>query len=127
MGSPYTSDLLYDDLFNRLQDEHKNFHYHVAISREPRPDGSRGIYVDRLIEDKIDVFGPLLQSPRALVYLCGLLGMDGGVYRTLVGNGLADAYIKLGDEIAGVEPREWTSKQIKRHIRPTARCMVECY
>jgi sulfite reductase alpha subunit-like flavoprotein len=105
MGSPYTSDLLYDDLFRRLQEEHENFHYHVAV----------------------DVFGPLLEGPRAVMYLCGLLGMDTGVFRTLVGSGLAEPYIKVGEEIAGVEPREWTSKQVKRHIRPTARCMVECY
>ncbi|MHC4709842.1 MAG: ferredoxin reductase domain-containing protein [Planctomycetota bacterium] len=127
MGSPYTSDLLYDDLFCRLQEEHENFHYHVAVSREARPGSTRGIYVDRLIDEKLDVFGPLLGGPRALVYLCGLLGMDAGVYRTLVGSGLAEPYINVGDEIAGVDPREWTSKQIKRHIRPTARCMVECY
>jgi hypothetical protein len=73
------------------------------------------------------VFGPLLEGPRAVMYLCGLLGMDTGVFRTLVGSGLAEPYIKVGEEIAGVEPREWTSKQVKRHIRPTARCMVECY
>ncbi|MHC5009141.1 MAG: ferredoxin reductase domain-containing protein, partial [Planctomycetota bacterium] len=127
MGSPYTSDLLYDDLFRRLQEEHENFHYHVAVSREARPDGTRGIYVDRLISEKLDVFGPLLEGPRAVMYLCGLLGMDTGVFRTLVGSGLAEPYIKVGEEIAGVEPREWTSKQVKRHIRPTARCMVECY
>jgi len=32
MGSPYTTDLLYDDLFRKLQAEHRNFHYHVAIA-----------------------------------------------------------------------------------------------
>jgi hypothetical protein len=62
-----------------------------------------------------------------VVYLCGLLGMDAGVYRTLVGAGLAEPYINVGDEIAGVDPREWTGKQIKRHLRLTARCMAECY
>ncbi|MHC4414790.1 MAG: ferredoxin reductase domain-containing protein [Planctomycetota bacterium] len=127
MGSPYTTDLMYDDLFCRLDEEHENFHYHVAISREPRPGSTRGIYVDRLIDDKIDVFGPLLAGPRGLVYLCGLLGMDAGVYRALVRHGLADAYIKVADEIAQIDPREWTSQQIKRHIRPTPRCMVEVY
>ncbi|MHC4129602.1 MAG: ferredoxin reductase domain-containing protein [Planctomycetota bacterium] len=127
MGSPYTSDLLYDDLFRRLDDEHENFHYHVAISREPRPGSTRGIYVDRLVDDQLDVFGPLLESPRTLIYMCGLLGMDWGVYRALVEAGLAEPYITLGDEIAGLGPKEWTSKLVKRQIRPTARCMVECY
>jgi ferredoxin--NADP+ reductase len=127
MGSPYTTDLLYDDVFCRLQDEHENFHYHVAISREARPGSTRGIYVDRLIDEKIDVFGPMLESPRTLFYLCGLLGMEVGVYRTMVGAGLADQYLKLSDEIAQTDPKEWNSKLVKRHIRLTPRCMAEVY
>ncbi|MHC4217025.1 MAG: ferredoxin reductase domain-containing protein [Planctomycetota bacterium] len=127
MGSPYTSDLLYDDLFCRLQEEHANFHYHTAISREPRPGSTRGIYVDRLIDEKFDVFGPMLESPRTLIYLCGLLGMEAGLYRVLVSHGLAEPFVTMGDEITAVDPREWTSKLIKRHIRPTGRCMVEVY
>ena len=79
MGSPYTSDLLYDDLFTRVRARSTtNFHYHTAISRERRPDGSRGIYVDRLIEDRMDVFRPLLESPRTLVYVCGLRACRSG-------------------------------------------------
>ena len=102
------------------------------IGASGAPDWSRplfptGGYVDRLIDEQLDVFGPLLESPRTLIYMCGLLGMDWGVYRALVGAGLAEPYIKLGDEIAGLDPREWTSKLVKRHIRPTARSMVECY
>ena len=127
MGTPYTTDLLYDDLFRRLQDEHDNFTYHTAISREPRPGSRRGIYVDALLDERMDVFGELLQSPRTLLYLCGLLGMEAGIYRVMARHGLADGFIKLGEELAGVDPAEWAGKQIKRHIRATPRCMVEVY
>jgi ferredoxin--NADP+ reductase len=127
MGSPYTSDLLYDDLFTRFADAHESFHYHTAISREPRPGSTRGIYVDRLIEEKIDVFGPLLQSPRTLIYMCGLLGMEVGVYSMLATHGLTEPYLTIADELAAVDPGKWTSKLIKRHVKPTARCMVEVY
>jgi len=88
MGSPYTSDLMYDDLFRRLQAEHSNFHYHTAISREMRPDGRRGLYVDRLIDEQIATFGPLLQNPRTLVYVCGLAGMQIGLFKVLAKHGL---------------------------------------
>lgn len=127
MGSPYTSDLLYDDLFRRLADEHQNFSYHTAISREPRGGSTRGIYVPALIEEQLDTFGPLLESPRTLLYMCGLLGMDFGVYRVLLKNNLAGRYIRVDDELQAIDSKQWTSKQIKRHIHTTARCMVEVY
>ncbi len=127
MGSPYTTDLLYDDLFTRLQSEHDNFRYYTAISRERRPDGSRGIYVHRVIEEEIAVLGPLLQSPRTLIYICGLLGMQLGIYRVLAAANLLEAYATIGPEVEGVDPGDWTSEQVKRHVRATARCMVEVY
>ena len=42
MGSPYATDLLYDDLFNQLQAEHSNIRYSVAISREARSGACAG-------------------------------------------------------------------------------------
>ncbi len=127
MGVPYTTDLLYDDLFRKLEAGHDNFRYHTAISREPRAGGSRGLYVHHLMEERMDHFGPLLESPRTVIYLCGLLGMEAGVYPVLVRHGLAGGYIAVGEELAAVDPAEWTGKLIKRHVRPTGRCMVEVY
>ena len=126
-GNPYTTDLMYDDLFSRLEAEHENFSYHAAISREPRGESDRGIYVPALIEEQIDTFGPLLENPRTLIYMCGLLGMDRGVYLVLVKHGLAGQYITIGDDLSDIDPQDWTSKQIKRHVRTTARLMVEVY
>jgi len=127
MGAPYTSDLLYDDLFTETAEKFDNFHYHTAVSRERRPDGSRGIYVDALLEEKADIFGPLLENPRTLIYICGLAGMQIGVYRRLVRMGVADSYITVKDEIADKPADEWEPKEIKRYVRPTPRCMLEVY
>ena len=72
MGAPYTTDLIYDDLFTEMAAEHANFHYYRAISRETRPDGRRGQYVHHLMDERMDLFGPVLANPRTLLYICGL-------------------------------------------------------
>jgi ferredoxin--NADP+ reductase len=128
MGSPYTSDLLYDDLFRRLETEHGNFHYHTAISREsPKMDG-RGMYVDRLFDQRMaDTFGPLLSSPRTLLYICGIAGMQIGLFRVMAKHHLHQQYLTVKEDLAGVDPAQWTDEQIKRSIRPTRRCMLEVY
>lgn len=127
MGAPYTTDLLYDDLFARLAEQHENFHYHTAISRERRPDGRPGLYVDRLLEEKMDVFRPLLENPRTLLYICGLAGMQVGVFTALATHGLDSGYITIKEELAGVDPSTWEPQQVKRYARPTNRCMLEVY
>ncbi|HSG66198.1 MAG TPA: hypothetical protein VLD39_14400, partial [Gammaproteobacteria bacterium] len=66
MGAPYTTDLIYDDLFVRLSRDHANFHYHTAISREPQPDGRPGLYVYHLLDRPMDQFREVLESPQTL-------------------------------------------------------------
>ena len=127
MGSPYTTDLLYDGLFRKLQTEHKNFRYSTAISRECRANGSPGCYVDRMIEEEIAEFAPMLRNPRTLIYICGLEGMQIGLYTMLATQGLAEPYLNVKPELASVDASEWTAQQIKRYVRPTHRCLVEVY
>ena len=80
MGVPYESDLLYNDSFTRWANEHDNFSYHTAISRHITPTQSKKIYVqDRLSED-FDQLGELLASENTLIYICGLGGMELGVF-----------------------------------------------
>jgi ferredoxin--NADP+ reductase len=126
MGAPYTSDLLYDDLFVGYAKEHANFHYHTAISRERRPDGRRGLYVHQYLEERLDAFGPLLKSRRTLIYICGLAGMQVGVFQALGKHGL-HGYLSVHEELAGVDPSAWTDEQVKRRVRQTHRCMLEVY
>ena len=128
MGTAYTTDLLYDDLFRDLQSKHANFHYHTAISRETRADGGKGEYVHQHIERRLtDEFESLLRSPRTLIYVCGLAGMQVGIFQLLAKRGLGDGYLTVHEELANTSPKDWTTEQIKRRVRQTHRCMLEVY
>jgi ferredoxin--NADP+ reductase len=128
MGSPYGTDLLYDDLFRKLESEHSNFHYHVAISRESPKGDCRGIYVDRLLDMQMnEALGPLLSGPRTLIYVCGVAGMQIGLFRVMARHSVHEAYLTVKEELAGSDPGTWTGEQVKRYIRPTRRCMLEVY
>jgi ferredoxin--NADP+ reductase len=106
MGAPYTTDLLYDDLLTDLAARFSNFHYHTAISREASP-----MYVNDLIDRRMDYFESLIGSERTLLYLCGLEGMDSGVFDVLTRHDLVDGYA--------------TERSGK--LKPTSRTMLEVY
>lgn len=106
MGVPYSTDLLYDDLFTDLAAGHSNFNYHSAISRETSP-----MYVSDLIDRRMDYFGPLLASERTLLYLCGLEGMERGVFDVLARHQLAEGY----------------ATERNGRLKPTSRTMLEVY
>ena len=61
------------------------------------------------------------------MYICGLAGMQTGVFQTLATRELAAPYLKVKDEYADVPVSEWDAAGIRRHIRPTHRCMLEVY
>ena len=127
MGAPYTTDLIYDDLFTRLAEEHENFHYHTAISRERQPDGRPGQYVHHFLEERMDLFGPLLENPETLIYICGLAGMQSGLFKAMAKHNLGDGYFTLKDQLAAIAPADWDLKQVRRGVKITPRCMVEVY
>lgn len=127
MGSPYANDLLYDDLLRALAERHPNFTYHTALSREARPEGGPGEYVHQHLERRIGDAAPFLRSSRTLIYVCGLAGMQIGLFRTLARHDLAEGYLAIHEELAGIAPAEWTDEQIKRRVRPGRRCMLEVY
>ena len=126
MGTPYTTDLLYHDLFSRLAMEHENFHYHTAISREAGATGA-GRYVDELIQQNLDAFLPLLEDSNTLIYVCGLEGMQFGLYKVLARHGLTSGYLNINPPLADVPPTQWQVADMKPNIKPTARCMLEVY
>lgn len=127
MGAPYTTDLLYHDLFTSLARTHGNFHYHTAISREPRGGGRRGRYVHQLLDEEFGDFRELLAGPRTLIYMCGLLGMQIGIFRVLAARGVAGGYVNVDPALSGRDPEEWPEEQVRRGVRPTSRCMIEVY
>ncbi|MBC23864.1 MAG: hypothetical protein CMJ32_08135 [Phycisphaerae bacterium] len=127
MGAPYSTDLLYDDLFERLEKDHPNFHYHRVISRETGPVNAKGRYVHHYLDNQIQQHRDFLANPRTLMYICGLAGMQVGIFQMLGANQLGENYFTVHEELEGIDPKDWTDQQIKRRVRPTRRCMLEVY
>jgi len=69
----------------------------------------------------------MLQNPRTLIYVCGLAGMQIGLFRLLAAQGLAANYLTIDETIRDIPAQEWTEEQIKRRVRHTHRCMIEVY
>lgn len=91
-GCPYRTDLLYADYFNKLDADLPNFHYLKMISREePRADGSKP-YVQSALTYNEELLGPILRKDNTLIYICGLKGMEEGILKTLLKQGLT-AYV----------------------------------
>ena len=127
MGAPYTTDLIYDDLFARYAAEHDNFHYHTAISRETRADGRRGQYVHHFLDERMEIFGPLLENPRTLLYICGLAGMQS---RAVSGHGQTRPGRRLlhrQGQARGHRARSVGPGTGPPRVKITERCMVEVY
>lgn len=88
-GVPYSDVILYDNEF-RAYLKHKNFTYITAISREetnPIPEivatRENKMYVQvKMFQDK-NTLKEALQKSDSLVYLCGLKGMESGIFPVL--------------------------------------------
>ena len=130
-GCSYRTDLLYADLFGGLDEQHENVHYLTAVSREDRrADGSKK-YVQTLLEDRRDLLQPILEQENTLIYICGLKGMETGIYRMLLELGLpgylewrkdAPEPEELGDVLASL-----SDSDLKKRIRTTERVFEEVY
>lgn len=128
-GTPYASDLLYDAEFRALASTHERFAYWPAISRHPLADGTPAMYADGWLTYRPDFFGPLLESPRTLIYLCGIAGMEVGLLVRLIdllGPERARAYVSAPDA-ALAQRATWTRQTMHGLVRPTPRVMVEVY
>ena len=129
MGTPYESDLLYDDDLRGWEDQHDNFSYHTAISRHTTPDQPSRLYVqDRLREDA-ETIAPMLASERTLIYICGLAGMELGVFQTLARilppDQLAQ-YLTVSDELLA-DVDNWERSMIPKQLKKTKRVFLEVY
>lgn len=129
MGAPYATDLLYHDDFLKLAEEHPNFEYSTAISREGGTDGRSRMYVhDRIAVDR-DRFAPLLNSPRTLIYICGVAGMELGAFQQLAklctGSEL-EQYLQV-DRATLADVDNWSRRMIHREVKPTRRVFLEVY
>lgn len=125
-GCGYRTDLIYADYFEPLDKEHANFHYLPHISREARrKDGSKR-YVQTCLWDAADLLDPILRKENTLLYICGLKGMEAGIYRALGQKGLHQ-YLDIRKEAVAKEPEEWDDNDLKRNVKPADRTFVEVY
>ncbi len=121
MGAPYGTDLMYHDWFKSLEQMHPNFHYHTVVSR---PESGDRQYVDGYITKAGGSLHELLCRERTLLYMCGIEGMQTGLYLLLEKLGVAADYLVMPEDMktmVNAEPDQM------RKIRPGARCMVEVY
>ena len=125
-GCPYRTDILYYDFFRELEKTYDNCTFITRVSREDRrPDGSKK-YVQTSITDQSDTLHPVLRKSNSLIYICGLKGMETGIYRTLAQEGFEE-YLNIDDEAKRKDPEMWDSHDLKRNIKPANRMFVEVY
>jgi ferredoxin--NADP+ reductase len=129
MGSPYATDLLYHDFFLKMQETYPNFEYITAISRERQADGHDPMYIqDRLRTDR-DRLLPKLSSGRTLIYVCGLAGMELGIFQQLAFNltgSSLEQYLQV-DKATLADIRSWNRQMVHRQIKATKRVFLEVY
>lgn len=124
-GCPFRTDLLYRDYFDTLNQQSPHFHYLKSISREaPRGDGSKH-YVQYQLIDNRELLEPMLRKDNTLIYVCGLKGMETGIYQILAQQGYLD-YLKVPEELKDKDPASWSWDEIKS-IKPSDRMHVEVY
>jgi ferredoxin--NADP+ reductase len=131
MGSPYSTDLIYDDLFRELAAKHSNFRYLTAISRHAQTDDPiiGPLYVQDRMKTHREHFVDLLNSPRTLVYICGLAGMELGIVQhmsRMLAPEVASQYMTIDPSIAG-QVDSWEKKMIHRQIKLSRRVFLEVY
>lgn len=128
MGSPYSTDLLYHDEMTKLSKEHGNFKYITAISRESN--GAHGkLYVQDRFRTDAEVLMPLLSDARTLVYICGLAGMELGIFQEMARRLPSEAleqYLKV-EPAAMAEIGAWQRSMLHKEVKPTRRVFLEVY
>lgn len=132
MGSPYATDLLYHNELLAMAEKHPNFRYLPVISRENNViDGvSHGtMYVQDRIRTNADELRAQLVSDRNLIYICGVAGMELGIFQqlaqTLTGESL-EQYLHADRETLA-DVKNWDRRMLHKQVKPTRRVMLEVY
>ncbi len=125
-GCPYRTDVIYPKYFSEMEEKHENFHYIKMISREDRRSDGSKYYVQTAIDDRSETLTPILEKENTLIYLCGMKGMETGIYWNLAQKGFLD-YLDLRGDLASKSPLEWSWDEAKKLIKPSARTFEEVY
>jgi ferredoxin--NADP+ reductase len=129
MGAAYSTDLLYHSDLLRLQSEHPNFSYITAISREKQEDVAPPIYVQDRIQTHSELFLPVLERERTLIYICGLAGMELGILQRLamiLPDHTLEQYLEVDAPLIA-DISQWQRTMLHKQVRPTRRVFLEVY
>jgi ferredoxin--NADP+ reductase len=129
MGAAYSTDLLYHGDLLKMAQEHERLAYITAISREKQSDGHDPLYVQDRLDTHRDQLLPILESPRTLLYICGLAGMELGIFQRLAGL-LPDHALKrylAVDPEAMADIHAWQRSMLHKQVKPTRRVFIEVY
>ena len=129
MGAPYATDLLYHAELLALAEKHENFQYITALSRERQSDGRDPLYIQDRVRTDRDRFLPVLGDENTLVYICGIAGMELGIFQQLALNlngSALEQYLEVDPE-ALADIRRWDRRMIHKQVRPTRRVFMEVY
>ncbi len=124
-GCPYRTDLLYADYFEKMDEEHENFHYLKSISREARRHDGSKFYVQTQLEEEKELLYPILAKDNTLIYICGMKGMETGIYKELVKQNLEE-YLQVKKELPE-NLDDIPQDKFKRFIKPSTRTFEEVY
>lgn len=122
-GSPYSTDLFYDDYFRDLERKGRLI-YRTAVSREGKTKSGKRPYVVERMREAADELGPVLCDPSTLVYVCGLKGMEIGIYQAIAEQA-PDLIESMPEGLAaGADDRDprWERVKMKRD-----RAFIEVY
>lgn len=125
-GCPYRTDVIYPKYFHEMEQKHDNFHYIKMISREGRREDGSKYYVQTAIDDHTETLSPILAKENTLIYLCGMKGMETGIYHNLAKKGFTE-YLLLKGDLVNKKPEDWSWEEAKKLIKPSARTFEEVY
>jgi len=129
MGSAYSTDLLYHADLLAMEREHERFTYLTAISRETQQDGHDPLYVQDRLRTHRDHFLPQLEDDRTLIYVCGIAGMELGIFQQLarmLPPARLSRYLRCeAQALSQIE--QWERRMIHKAVAPTRRVFLEVY
>ena len=125
VGRALETDLLYREELEALAEARQPG---IALGDQPRepPPRPRSYVHDRLEREWTELESRFT-DPNAMVYACGLAGMQVGVFQTLAQRGLAGQFLKIDRKFAAMNPSEWDAARIKRFVRRVPRTKLGVY
>lgn len=124
-GCSYRTDLLYSDYFENLDREQSDFHYIPSISREDRREDGSKYYVQSMLDEKRDILSTLLGKSNTLIYICGMKGMETGIYKVLISQGYTD-YLDVKKELPE-NINDIADDELRKYVKPGVRVFEEVY